>query len=404
MAKYDYKIITPERTITEGQMSGYTAYDVKIRLQRSKNTVLYVQRHTTLSNNQTIKKPSLLSLSSVQRILFFRNLAMMLDSGICLSDALHNSIKQVRGFGISRAMTQIYENVSNGKKLSTTLSEYPTLFPLYITKTIEVGEQSGTLPNTLDRISRDLEQSYELRRKVIGAITYPLIIIFFMIITAILLIVMVLPQIIKLFSDLDAPIPTTTRILQTFGEFLSTYPLHVFFSIVTLIIIFSLLMKIRKFRLVIHTSLLYIPIFGNLMKEYSLTIFTRSLGTLLSSGVTFVQALDTVKDTLKNESYIENIELMYPIVLQGGAFSDAMRISSFHFPDQFRYLVEVGESTGKLRTSFEKASTHYERSVIFQTQILTTVLEPILMLIAGLLVGYLAFSIFGPLYSIATFM
>ncbi len=92
---------------------------------------------------------------------------------------------------------------------------------------------------------------------------------------------------------------------------------------------------------------------------------------------------------------------MYPLILQGTSFSDALRTSPFLYPDQFRCLVEVGEQTGKLRNSFEKSSTHYERSVTFQTQMLTTILEPLLMVIAGVLVGFLALSIFGPIYNIA---
>jgi type IV pilus assembly protein PilC len=403
MFAYNYKIITPERTIIEGKMSGYSALWVRFKLRRQKNTVLFVQKESKVSAVSN-RKAGLVSLSSIQRILFFRNMSMMLDSGICLADALYNNANQARGIGVKRAMTHIYSEVSNGSQLSKALSKYPSLFPLYLTKTIEVGEQSGTLPTTLDRISQDLERSYELRRKVVGAISYPLIIIFFMIVTAILLIVMVLPQIIKLFADLDAPVPTTTLLLQSAGEFLSSYPLQILAGLLATVIMFSFLMRVRGFRLVVHASLLRIPVFGNLMKEYSLSVFTRALSTLLSSGITFVQALDTVKGTLKNESYIQTIEQMYPVVLQGGAFSDAMRISSFHFPDQFRYLVEVGERTGRLQSSFEKASTHYERSVMFQTQMLTTVIEPLLMLIAGLLVGYLAFSIFGPLYGIATYM
>lgn len=403
MPVYNYKIITPERTITEGSMKGLAAFWVKFTLQRQKNTVLFVQKKQLGSGFQT-RKTGYVSMSSMQQILFFRNLAMMLDSGISLADTLRNSALQINGIGVKNALHNIYYEVSNGCPLSKALAHYPSLFPLYLTKTIEVGEQSGTLSQTLDRISVDLERAYELRRKVIGAISYPLIIMFFMVITAILLIVMVLPQIIKLFADLNAPLPVATKVLQVIGVFMSTYPLHIIGALALFIITFILLMRVRKFRLAVHATFLRVPIFGPLIKEYSLSVLTRALGTLLSSGITFVQALDTVKGTLKNESYIQSIERMYPIVLQGGAFSDAMRLSPFHFPDQFRYLVEVGEQSGKLRMSFEKASNHYERSVLFQTQMLTTVLEPFLMLLAGLLVGFLAFSIFGPLYGIATEM
>lgn len=403
MPVYRYKIITPNRSITEGKMKGFAAFWVKFKLKRDKNTILFVHR-ANRDVSLTKKRTSLLSMSSLQQILFFRNLSMMLDSGIALSDALRNSAAQAKGFGVFNALNNVYYEVSNGSPFSKALSRYPSIFPIYIVKTIKVGEQSGTLSQTLDRISIDLERSYELRRKVVSAISYPAIILFFMVVTAVLLIVMVLPQIVKLFADLDAELPATTKFLQIFGDFIKAYPFHIAFSIVSALVAFFLLMRIRKVRLVVHASLLRLPVFGNLLREYSLSVLTRALNTLLSSGITFVQALDTVKGTVHNESYIQMIEKMHPLVMQGGQFSDAMHISTLHFPEQLRYLVEVGESTGKLKTSFEKASAHYERSVLFQTQMLTTLLEPMLMLIAGVLVGFLALSIFGPLYSIATQM
>ncbi len=403
MPIYTYKVITPNRTITEGEMKAWSALWVRFKLKQQKNTVLFIYRASKKRGRAEVRT-GYVSMSSIQQILFFRNLSMMLDSGITLSEALNNSVSQARGIGVGNALHNVYYEVSNGNPLSRALSHYPTVFPPYITKTIEVGEQSGTLSQTLDRISSDLERGYELRRKVVSAVSYPLIILFFMLVTAVLLIVLVLPQIIGLFADLDAPLPTSTRVLQFIGEFISGYPLPLLLTILSSILVFLLLMRNRRFRLVIHGSMLRLPIFGTLMKEYSLSVFTRALGTLLSSGITFVQALETVKGTVRNESYIRVIEQMYPVVLQGGAFSDAMRAAPFHFPDQFRYLVEVGERTGKLRISFEKASQHFERSVAFQTQMLTTMLEPLLMLFAGVLVGFLAFSIFGPLYGIATHM
>lgn len=404
MPIYTYKVITPELSIVEGKMESFSSLWVRFRLHRKKNTVLFIKRGTNKTGSTTTKQPLYISISSIQQILFFRNLAMMLDSGISLSDALNNSASQAKGMGLPQALQNIYFEVSNGNKLSQALGRYKKLSPVYVTKTIEVGEQSGTLSDTLDRIAQDLERAYELRRKVIGAISYPLIIIFFMIVTAILLIIMVLPQIIKLFTDLNAPVPAATRALQASGEFMSTHPIEIVTVLFLVIAGFIVAMKNLHFRLTVHYLLLRLPIFGNLIREYSLSIITRSLGTLLSSGITFVQALETVKGTVKNESYIQTINKIYPLVLQGGAFSDALHISTFHFPDQLRYLVEVGEQTGQLKRSFEKASTHYERSVMFQTQMLTTVLEPILMLFAGLLVGFLAFSIFGPIYDIATHM
>ena len=403
MFTYNYKIITPDRQVHQGEKKALFAYFIRRPLEREGNVVIYIQR--TQDKFTSILNSSLfISMSSIQRILFFRNLSMMLDSGIALSSALLSMVPQAKNTGLRKVYHNIYTDVSNGGKLSKAMARYPSLFPLHLPKTIEVGEESGTLSESLDRISIDLERSYELRRKVVGAITYPLIIVFFMIAAAVLLIIMVLPQIVALFAELDAPLPTATRVLQSSGIFMTTYPLHLILTILLIVASFSLSLRVRRLRLIIHALILRIPIFGNLIREYTLSVFTRSLGTLLASGITFVQALDIVKGTIKNESYVQVIENIHPIVLQGGSFSDAIKSAPFHFPEQLRYLIEVGEQSGKMRISFEKASSHYDRSVLFQTQMLTTVIEPILMILAGVMVGFLAYSIFGPLYGVATFM
>ena len=403
MFQYIYKIITPERVVREGEMRSWSSLLVRRKLEREQNIVIYVNRKKGKILGQ-FSQSTIVSMSNIQRILFFRNMAMMLDSGINLSSALHSMVGQVQGIGTKRVFQNIYSEVSNGTKLSVALAKYPTLFPKYIVKTIEVGEQSGTLVHTLDRISLDLERAYELRRKVISAILYPIIILFFMLAAAVLLVVMVLPQIASLFAELDEPLPVTTRVLQDVGIFITTYTLQILLVLTTIVFSFIISLRIRRFRLIVHATVLRVPVFGPLLREYTLSVFTRALGTLLSSGITFVQALESVKGTLRNESYIQVVEKIHPVVIQGGSFSDALRSAPFHFPEQFRNLVEVGENTGKLRPAFEKASDHYERSVLFQTQILTTVIEPMLMIVAGVLVGFLAFSIFGPLYGIAVHM
>lgn len=396
MFEYRYKIITPDRTVVEGNTQALCGFVARLRLRWQNNTVLLVQRKTELTTTQ--KPVYYVSVSSMQLIILFRNLSMMLDSGISISDALHNSSQQIRGVGMKTVLQNIYTNVSSGTPLSTSLSHYPKIFPSHLTKTIEVGEQSGTLSPTLDRISLDLERSYELRRKVIGAIAYPSIIVSFMGVTAILMVVMVLPQIIRLFDDLGAELPPTTRFLQWLNIQLTTHPIEIAGTSLLVIVGTIAAMRFYRFRLFAHMVILRIPVFGNIIREYSLSVFSRALGTLLQSGITFVQALETVRDTVRNESYKQKINQIIPIVMNGGSFSDALRQAPFHFPEQFRYTMEVGEQSGKLRTSFEKASAHYERSVLFQTQMITTIIEPILMLMAGVLVGFLALSIFGPIY------
>jgi type IV pilus assembly protein PilC len=203
-----------------------------------------------------------------------------------------------------------------------------------------------------------------------------------------------------MFNDLGTPIPRMTLWLNVFGSFLITYPVQIIIVVFTLILTCILLLRLLAFRLAVHHILLKIPIFGQLILEYNLVRLTRALTTLVSSGITFTQAIQASKGTLKNEAFRSSLDKIYPVVLHGGTFSDAISMHPKLYPDQLVQLILVGEQSGKLGYSLEKAGLHYERSVQFQTQMLTTVIEPILMLIAGILVGSLAYSMFAPLYGI----
>lgn len=403
MAKYTYKIITKDNTIKEGSIEAPFGLMAKRQLEKDGSTVMHIDKtgHRLLASLPAI---TITSMSPIEKIMFFRNFAMMLDSGISISESLSTLTNQLRGYGAKQAVARMGRDIENGGSLSSAMKKHPNIFPMYIAKTIEVGEHSGTLSRTLDRISLDLEKNYELRRKVISAIAYPLVIVVLMCMTALLLVIFVLPQLIALFADLGAPLPPMTRALNMIGVFAVSYPLQILSTIIAFIIASSLLMRSPTVRYGVHNVWLHLPIFGTLIKEYNLVRFTRVLTTLLSSGITFIHALEASKGTLGNEVYIQSIEKLYPVILNGGNLSDAVRTKPFLFPDQLRQIIEVGERSGKLRQAFERASMHYERSVTFQTQILTTLVEPILMLIAGVLIGGLAFSIFAPIYKVADYI
>lgn len=401
MFTYTYKALTEENRSVEATKKGYLAWFVRRALEREGMVVIRIARKHSRKTGSFDLLNQVAQMTSYSQILFFRNFSMMLESGISMSKILETLQKQAKGAGVSSALRKIQQEVINGKTLSSAMAKYPRLFPEHLTKTIEVGEQSGKLSHTMDRISVDVEKNYELRRKVIGAIMYPLIIIFFMILTAFLLIIFVLPQLTAMFNDLGAPVPIMTVYMQAVGIFVMTYPIEILVVCALALISFFLLMQLRPVRIVVHATLLRVPIFGPLMLEYNLVRLTRALTTLISSGITFTQAIEASKGTLKNEAFRSSLDKIYPVVLHGGSFSDAIGLAPSLYPEQLYQLILVGEQSGRLGYALDKASIHYERSVHFQTQILTTLIEPILMLVAGVLVGSLAYSMFAPLYQIA---
>jgi type IV pilus assembly protein PilC len=403
MFTYTYKVVSKDRGSYEDTARAWSSWWLR-RTLRKKGLIVVAIHRKYAARASMISLAHVASMSSYTQILFFRNFSMMLESGITISHALETLANQVKGMGVRDAIGKIRHDVMNGRTLSSSMEKVPRLFPRHIVKTIEVGERSGALATTLDRISVDLEKNYELRRKVIGAIAYPVIILIFMIITAFLLVIFVLPQLTAMFNELGAPVPPMTLYLQSVGTFILAYPLQLAGAALAAFVAFTLLMRIRSVRHVVHRTFLQVPIFGPLVLEYNLIRLTRALNTLVASGITFTHAIESSKGTLNNEAFKCALERIYPIVLHGGSFSDAISTHPYLFPDQLRQMVIVGEQSGRLGFALEKVSVHYERSVQFQTQMLTTVIEPILMLIAGVLVGSLAYSMFAPLYSVTSYI
>jgi type IV pilus assembly protein PilC len=404
MPTYRYKAISKNYTPVEDTISGPGAWYVRKMLEKRGLLVVRLERDIANNSGRGSVFTRYARLSSYSQILFFRNFAMMLDSGIVISRTLETLSRQMRGIAVRSAIMAVRDEVVGGKRLSQAMERYPRLFPYHIVRTVAVGERSGMLAVTMDKISIDVEKNYELRRKVIGAMLYPVIIIAFMILTAFLMVIFVLPQLTNMFTQLGAPVPTMTRVLQTVGEFIVAHPIQLSTIFILILSTYLALLRIRAFRLLVHKAILHMPIFGPLVLEYNLVRMSRTLTTLISSGLTFADAVETAKTVFKNEAYREALDRIYPIILHGGSFSDALRTSPFLFPDQLLQLVIVGEESGKVGYALEKASTHYERSVQFQTQMLTTVIEPILMLVAGVLVGSLAYSMFAPLYQMTSYM
>jgi len=182
--------------------------------------------------------------------------------------------------------------------------------------------------------------------------------------------------------------------------FLKTYPFVLLGTMAGLIIFFFLMFRIKKGRYIMHYLMLRIPIFGELIKQYNLILFFRSLESLFSSGVSLVYAVDVAKKTVTNDVYKKVLESIYPVLLHGTPFTTAIEPFTFFFSRQTQKIIWVGEKTGKVEEALNRITAYYERSVDYKTRMLTVLIEPILMIIIGIVVGGLALSIFMPLYGL----
>ena len=338
--------------------------------------------------------------SQTERINFFRNLSAMLSSGISVVDSLEILIDQVKNKKVKRAIQAMADDTKNGQKLANAMAKFPKYFAEPLVETVNMGDIAGKLTETLDQIANDLEKDEELKKKVQGALAYPIIITCVMIIVAAAFGFFILPTIGEMFGEINAPLPLPTRIILATSLFLKTYPFILLGTMIGIIIFFFLMFRIKKGRYIMHYLMLRIPIFGDLIKQYNLILFFRSLESLFSSGVSLVYAVDVAKKTVTNDVYKKVLESIYPVLLHGTPFTTAIEPFTFFFSRQTQKIIWVGEKTGKVEEALNRITAYYERSVDYKTRMLTVLIEPILMIIIGIVVGGLALSIFMPLYGL----
>jgi len=398
MPQFNYKIINKKNKVVEGSISALNASRAKKKLERGGATILFINR----SDNSFWNKISSLAwfgISQSERIAFFRNLAAMLIAGIQINDALRIIREQSRNRAMKKAISDMIADIQNGKQLSTAMAKFPNLFSPFLIDTVGVGEVTGNLTDTLDKISLDLEQQLELQREIKSQMAYPAIVILVMIVVVVILMVYVLPKIEDLFIELNVALPLPTRILVNIGKFIESYPLVILAAILSSLLLSFLIMKSRVGRGAIHHLILRMPLFGEITKESNLVVFFRALELLFASGVSFLRAVDVAKKTLKNSAYQKALDDMRPLLAQGRTISEALKPFPFLFPLQTQHMIEVGVRTGQLERSFKHVTSYYERSLRNRTKTMASLIEPVLMAVTGVIVGGIALSIFLPIYS-----
>jgi len=248
MPEYKYKLITKDNKITEGLIRAPLVFIARKTLVKDSSIVIYIKNANPLPIRKFLTIPGMSPLSSFEKIFFFRNLGMMLASGIGISVALRTMETQFKRPAAKKMLNAIASEIDGGGQLSSAMDKHPAIFPEHITRTVAVGEHSGTLSDVLDRISVDLEKNSDLKRKIVSAIAYPVVILTFMIIVAFFLVVMVLPQLITLYADLGAPLPPATKFLQDVGGFIIANPIIVATGFLAVFAFFFVLLKIKYTR------------------------------------------------------------------------------------------------------------------------------------------------------------
>jgi type II secretory pathway component PulF len=345
-------------------------------------------------------QPMFMHFSVYEQAHFAKRLAMVLRSGIPILEGLSMIATQYQSRSSSYIYGHLLESVANGHSLSSSMSKFRTIFGDFCINIVRVGETSGTLHENLDYLAEELKKKQALKKKVIGALVYPAVIIFATIGISLVLTVYIFPKITPIFQSFHSELPLTTRILINFSGFLMQSGLWLLLGIVVSSVGIGFSMRIRSLRLLRDKAILKLPLLGTLSQYYNIANMTRTLSLLLKSDVGVVTALSIVRDSTQNLAYREALQRIETEVVKGHKISHELLKNQHLFPTLVSQMVMVGEQTGNLSDSLMYISNMYDEEITDLTKNLTTMLEPILMVVMGLVVGFIAISIITPIYGI----
>ena len=339
-------------------------------------------------------------LSLKDKMLFSRHMEMMTRSGMQVLDALEILKKQTSSKPFIRIIDGLIADVRNGHYLSVGMERYRNVFGDFFINLIRVGETSGTLSENFKYLAEELAKKGELRSKIRGAMAYPIIILVATFGITGLLSFFIFPKILPVLTSLNTTLPIPTRIFIAVSGFLFAYGLWIALFFVVALIVFFILLRIRRFRLAWHGLILKIPYVGRLSTEINVIGLSRTLNLLLHGGVKIVEALDITADTLSNYVYQNEVRRIADSVRSGEPMSRAMIENPKLFPSTYAQMSSVGENTGKLDETMVFLANFYESELDNSTKSMSNVLEPALLLVMGGIVMFVALAIITPIYAV----
>lgn len=337
-------------------------------------------------------------ISTIDKIFLANNISIMIKAGLSLREAVATLQEQTKSKVFRKILEDIIKRLDNGESLADSMARHPRSFNQLFVNIIRVGEASGTLEGNLKYLAIQLEKSYDLHRKVKGAMIYPLLVLTSTFVLGSALAVFILPKLLPLFKSFDVKLPLPTKILMWVTEIIQNHGLLIFGGLIGFIILFTFLSRLKPVKKINHKILLRIPLFGRISRSNNLAQFCRTLGVLLKSGIPIVQGLEITSQTLKNMSYKKALTEASDKVQKGKSISDHLRIEKFLFPVTVSKMIQVGEKTGSLEQTLLYLAEFYEKEIDNVTKNLSNILEPILLIVIGLVVGFIAIAIIMPIY------
>lgn len=400
MAEFSYKAKAPNGTVMEGIIEAAEQRAAVDKLRGQKYIILEINEAKKSAIDQFIKslgfKPK---VKSKDLVLFSRQLSTLVSAGVPIVQGLSILIEQIENKVFKNIVEKIQEDIESGQSIADSLKKHPNAFTDLYVAMIRAGEMGGILDVILERLSSYLEGAEALKGKVKGAMVYPIVVGLIAGVVTLFLLTVVIPTFKEIFESFGAELPLITQFLIDLSDFLRKWIIAVILVPIGLFIGFKQFRKTPFGNYKTDEIALKIPVFGILLKKVAVAKFTRTFGTLIKSGVPILQALDTVAKTSGNKVIEKAILEAREAIREGERIADPLRKSAI-FPPMVIQMISVGEETGNLDTMLSKISDFYDQEVDNAVKGLTSMIEPIIIVVMGLVIGSIVIAMFMPMFEL----
>jgi type IV pilus assembly protein PilC len=402
MPTFEYTVIDLRNAVYRGYVRGWTKSQASKQLDQPGLSIVTLARVRT---KFPLWRQLFRRVAKIDKIIFLRNLMTMLRAGLNITEALASSREQSANPYMKRIIAEAEKAVLAGQTLSSALAKHPNIFSPVVVAMIQIGERGGRLVDSLEYLVKQQEGDYQLWRRIRNALVYPLMIIVTMILIIIIMMIFVIPKIAAIYDEAGASLPFYTAALVAISHFVAHNILFLVGGVILFIIVVnSELRSSQRFRKGVHFINLHIPAIGTAIKKLNLAIIARSLHMLARSGFSIDEGLMLVSQAASNVTYQQALRNSIPYVKRGVQLSDIFKGQPEIFLPLFQKMVKTGEETGYLDDMFSHIAKYYDDDLQHWSTNLSTMIEPLLLLITAVVVGSVAFAIIFPLWNFANIL
>ena len=398
MPVYQWVGTNRKNEIQKGEMEAANEDAVRSNLVRLKITPSKIKKKPKdLFENVSFLQPK---VKNADIILFARQFSTMIDAGLPIIQCLDILYSQQGNVTFRKMLKEIKESVEGGATLAEALKKFPKHFDDLFVNMIAAGEAGGILDAILRRLAAYMEKTAKLKAKVKGAMTYPIVTLLVAVAVLAVILIFVIPVFEEMFADFGGELPTATKIVVAMSDMVKSKALYIVIALIIGVFAFKKFYSTEKGTAIVDDLTLKFPVFGDLLRKVAVAKFTRTMGTMLASGVAILEALDIVAKTAGNKTVEKAIYDVRTGIAEGRTMADPLAESG-EFPPMVCQMISVGESTGALDAMLEKIADFYDEEVDQAVENLTSLIEPFMLVFLGVTIGGLVVAMYLPIFKMA---